>query len=103
MLAAQMGAFPETAIFRRFSNLNVQHLLYLQAELVHLEKELREYEISDANATDETRRDYARDWYWLSTSVDSTNDDQIQAVAVIQKKLTEYSASMSPILFSSPI
>jgi hypothetical protein len=37
-LARHMGASPEIAIFRRFGALNAQNLLYLQAELVHLEK-----------------------------------------------------------------
>jgi hypothetical protein len=92
-LASQMGAFPETAIIRRFSALNVQRLLYLQAELVHLEKELREYENDDANSADCNRRDYAKDWYWLANSDDSSNNSQIQAVRLVEKKLKEYSES----------
>jgi hypothetical protein len=40
-LASLMGAHPEVAVFRRFGALNAQNLLYLQAELTHLELELR--------------------------------------------------------------
>jgi hypothetical protein len=32
-----MGAYLEVAIVRRFAALNTQRILYLQAELIHLE------------------------------------------------------------------
>jgi len=40
-LASLMGPHPELAIFRRFSTLNAQNLLYLQTELVHPKRKLQ--------------------------------------------------------------
>lgn len=42
-LAAQMKLQPETFMFRRFSFLNAQNLLYLQAELTILKKRLQDH------------------------------------------------------------
>ena len=42
-----MGRYPESAIIPQFSELNIQNILYLQAELIGLQKDLRELE--DAN------------------------------------------------------
>ena len=41
-LAGQMGLRPEVAIFRRFGALNAENLLYFQAELALLERDLQE-------------------------------------------------------------
>jgi hypothetical protein len=39
-LANLVGRYPECAIFRRFAALNAKRLLYMQAELSHLEHKL---------------------------------------------------------------
>lgn len=39
-LANLVGLYPRMAIFRRFSRLNAQNLLYMQAELAQMEYEL---------------------------------------------------------------
>jgi hypothetical protein len=90
-LARHMGASPEMAIFRRFGALNAQNLLYLQAELVHLEKKLREFEKRDSQSSEGMKSQYARDWFWLSRSENDGNDDQWQTVLAIREKLVEYS------------
>ena len=90
-LANHMGASPEIAIFRRFDVLNAKNLLYLQAELVHLEKELSEIEKRDSQSSEGMKSQYARDWFWLSRSENDGNDDQWQTVLAIRKKLIEYS------------
>jgi hypothetical protein len=41
-VAHLMGTHGEFGIFRRFQTLNMQNLLYLQAEITHLEAELRQ-------------------------------------------------------------
>lgn len=69
-LATLMGAYPEVAIVRRFAALNAQNVLYLQAELVNLESRLRRYEKEDRNSGDQTRVDYAIDWFKLSNAKD---------------------------------
>jgi hypothetical protein len=90
-LACHMGVHPELAIFRRFGNLNAQNLLYLQAELVHLEEKLRGVEIIDGEAQLGNNSSYARDWYWLNNSTFEENNDQIRIIHEIRTKLKEYS------------
>ncbi|KAI9863298.1 MAG: hypothetical protein M1813_003740 [Trichoglossum hirsutum] len=51
-LAAFMGDHHEMLILRRFSMLNAKNLLYLQAELVNLEAELKDIVTSDRNSRD---------------------------------------------------
>jgi len=70
-LATFMGAYPEIAIVRRFAALNAQNLLYLQAELVHLETSLRELEKADKRSGDIKRIDCALDWAQLRNYVES--------------------------------
>ena len=41
-LSEFMGSWSDVAIFRRFANLNAENLLFLQAELLHLEQELQD-------------------------------------------------------------
>ncbi|KAH8766350.1 hypothetical protein F5882DRAFT_442927 [Hyaloscypha sp. PMI_1271] len=62
-LAAYIGATPELTIFRRFTNLQTQSLLYYQAELIYLEGQLRDLEVQASNSEDLAR--FARDWEWL--------------------------------------
>jgi hypothetical protein len=69
-LATLMGAYPEVAIVRRFASLNMQNVLYLQAELVHLESRLREIEEEDKKSGDENKKDRDFDWFQLSSLVD---------------------------------
>ncbi|KAF2488939.1 hypothetical protein BU16DRAFT_531983 [Lophium mytilinum] len=90
-LAGQMGLLPEIAIFRRFSALNAQNLLYLQAELVWLEKKLRKVESEDNKDYSKSR--YALDWFWLSQSDQLGNNDaseQLSLVREISLKLKQY-------------
>jgi len=95
-----MGTSPEVAIFRRFGALNAKNLLYLQAELVHLEKKLREFEERDNQSSEGMKSQYARDWFWLSRSENDGNDDQWQTVLAMRKVLTEY--KQQAILISLP-
>ena len=69
-IAAFMGAYPEVAIIRRFAALNMQNVLYLQAELVNLEARLRKYEEGDRISGDQNRADYALDWFKLSNATE---------------------------------
>ena len=69
-IATLMGAYPEVAIIRRFAALNMQNVLYLQAELVNLEARLRKYEEEDRDSGDQTRVDYALNWFKLRNATD---------------------------------
>ncbi|KAM0798017.1 hypothetical protein BDR22DRAFT_823820 [Usnea florida] len=73
-LASLMGAHPEVAIFRRFGTSNALNLLYLQAEIVALERDLRTYTTADDSSSDPSRAIHSRDWYTLSQSSNSGGD-----------------------------
>lgn len=94
-LASIMGSHPEVAILRRFGALNVQNLLYLQAELVALEDDLRAIAAEDNASRDPNRAIYSRDWHTLSNSKNhgETAGKQWQIVLSIREKLKEYSRS----------
>lgn len=66
-LATLMGAYPEVAIVRRFAALNMQRILYLQAEIVELESRLREIEQEDKLSGNVDRADCAFDWLALQS------------------------------------
>ncbi|KAL1648710.1 hypothetical protein SLS58_001885 [Diplodia intermedia] len=95
---------PEASIFRSFATLNIQNLLYMQAELVCLEDELRAYQLADACAGEESlRRKYASNWYYLSrsTSEDASIEEkalhdgsQWRTVEEIREKLQRYNSAI---------
>lgn len=92
-LASFISSHPELAIFRRFGTLNAQNLLYLQAELVHLENRLKECLKADASSGQIDRTMYDRDWQSLSESTFAPdgNPEQWATALQIRKTLKEYS------------
>ena len=84
-----MSQHGELAIFRRFSQLNLQSLLYLQAELTHLEADLRRVAVRDH--ADPNRAIYAQHWWYLAQSEEDEEKDQWDKVLQIREKLKEYS------------
>ena len=92
-LAHKMGILPEQAIFRQFSALNAESLLYQQAELMQLEKDLRAVQREDNEDSDPFKKRYAVDWYWLNESVSEGKGKQWELFLKIRAKLREYSAS----------
>jgi hypothetical protein len=88
-----MGRFPDLAAFRRFRTLNAKSLLYRQAELVHLERELHRLELQDHSEHNigptPNSKKYANDWYWLW----SEQGSQWGTVMKIRQLLKEYSKS----------
>jgi hypothetical protein len=93
-LASLMGAHPALASFRRFSTLNAKNLLYLQAELVHLENKLRKCVEADNASGHVDRVLYERDWQSLfeSSTTPGGNSEQWETVMRIRSVLKEYSA-----------
>lgn len=87
---------PETAIFRRFGFLNAQNLLYMQAELVSLENQLRRLQAEDAEAGSAVRSRYAENWFYLSTATteDGGNDEQWELMKEIRSKLKDYNDTL---------
>ncbi|KAK7914545.1 hypothetical protein PG985_012248 [Apiospora marii] len=60
-VASFMGEQPEAAMVRRFADLNLQNILYLQAEIVGLEEGLRRIETENG-----CNEDIHLDWYSLA-------------------------------------
>ncbi|KAK7985822.1 hypothetical protein PG988_003444, partial [Apiospora saccharicola] len=92
-----MGCQDTCAIYRRFRRLNSLNLLYLQAELTHLEEELES--IVKRDAADPERRFHAKDWWSLSQHNDEDEDDddaaeQWEKVLEIRKKLKQYNDTL---------
>jgi hypothetical protein len=98
-IAQIMGNHDELAIVRRFRELNVQDLLYSQAEVIHLEAELAELREMDKIQPD--RAIYSRDWWSLAHSEEDRNKEQWAKVLEIRHKLREYSACSYSQPFSS--
>lgn len=107
-LASLMGAHPETAIFRRFGQLNVLNLLYLQAELTNLENSLHEAIKADSESKNFERSIYSRDWQTLQESVTvegqkcGGDPTQWNLVLQIRDKLNEYSKATYLICLHPP-
>jgi|SRR5450432_1275086 hypothetical protein len=88
-IASLMSHHRELAIFRRFGTLNLQNLLYLQAELTHLEEDLEE--LVEKDQTELSRLFYTKHWYSLAHSEDDEEKEQWDKVLQIREKLKEYS------------
>jgi hypothetical protein len=68
-LASRMATHPELAIVRGFKAMGIQNILYLQAELQHLEIELQKCSKADMQSSNKTRQLYSRDWKTLGGSL----------------------------------
>lgn len=93
MLAAQIEQRPEMAIFRRFGALNAENILYLQAELVLLEDELRKQQLDDCQSNVDPKTRYARNWYHLRNSRSNGDSKQLDLVHSIRETLWQYSTN----------
>ena len=91
-LSAFQGRFPEVAIFRRFAALNARNILYMQAELSHLELELNEVIQEDDQSGDPKRRVFNQDWWTLNqASKESESPAQVHKIREMREKLQAYS------------
>ena len=87
----------EHPIFRKYQHLAAQDLLYLQAELCHLDWKYQSISKSDVAQEDE-RKHYGRDWLLLETSERRGFGGEQWAVAMeIRSKIREYRKSATPI------
>ncbi|KAI9668540.1 MAG: hypothetical protein M1831_000979 [Alyxoria varia] len=94
-LSKFMGTWPEMSIFRRFGTLQAQNLLFLQAELAHLEDQLediRAEQRENEELAEKERLDLTQDWRTLADSYDSS--EEYQTVVNIKEKLREYNAAL---------
>jgi hypothetical protein len=95
-LSERMGVRTETMIFRKFSALNSRMLLYMQADLAILEKELRDIERDDNKSPEGQRSKYATNYLWLSRSEQNGDGKQLKLISKIKEKLKDYSTSPPP-------
>jgi hypothetical protein len=95
-VAALMSTYPEFAILRSFRTLNMQNLLYLQAEITHLEAELRRRTVE--NIASGKSPDYQHDWWSLAHGHEDGNGMQWDIMLEIGEKLEKYS-KLHPIYF----
>lgn len=94
-IARLMGLTPEYGIIRRFATLSTQSLLYRQAELMGLERQLRELELRSATApstsedpTGVPAAQYSTDWWQLGHH--NADSDQWQLFLKIRDKVEQY-------------
>jgi len=87
-----MAKWPDVAIFRRFGPLNAQNLLFLQAEISHLERELEVCRERDIFSNNEKGQRIQRSWFELSQeSEEGDPNPQWLVIQDIREKLKEYS------------
>ncbi|KAI9696593.1 MAG: hypothetical protein M1836_005612 [Candelina mexicana] len=90
-----MGHHLENAIFRQFKALNVQNLLYLQAEMTRLEAELQEIATGDQQSADSSGNIYHRSWWELSQAPEEKHSNpQWVKVLEIREKLELYNITL---------
>ncbi len=95
-LAQFMGEFPQYAIYRRFGTLNAMNLLMLQAELVMLEAQLRQYVGEDNVSVDSLTRLYDKDFLLSSGRrpwIRKGKSRQYKIMLRIRQILRQYSTS----------
>jgi hypothetical protein len=92
-LAILMGPNAEVSVFRRFGTLNMFSLLYMQAELMELERKFTVACMDDSASDVDPVKDFCRDFTKLKASEGTQYDDQLQTLKTIQTKLEEYSMS----------
>lgn len=93
-LAALVGYHDELFMLRRFSTANAKNLLYMQAEILHLEAELHEIAIQDRSGC-EKHRNYEYCVFDLKESYGvGGSDTQWRKILELREKLKEYSQSI---------
>lgn len=90
-LALLMDPNTEVAIFRRFGSLNMFNLLFMQAELMELERKFTTACLDDAASDIDTVKEYCNNLIKLRISDQQENKDQLQMLQIIGQKLQEYS------------
>ncbi|MCJ1269864.1 hypothetical protein MMC22_009757 [Lobaria immixta] len=93
-LAALIGNHEELALFRRFAALNAKSLLYMQAELVHLEAELENIANEDSYSGHGEKDSFEVSFSKLKDSCGTENDLQWRRVLEIRHKLKEYNNAL---------
>ncbi|XDG06703.1 hypothetical protein ABKA04_006318 [Annulohypoxylon sp. FPYF3050] len=91
-VAQLMSTYEEFAILRRFKRLNYQNLLYLQAQITHLEQDIGQ--LASQDAADPHRKQYAVDWLKLANGGGRAGKAQWRKFCAARKKLREYNEAL---------
>ncbi|KAI1870311.1 uncharacterized protein JN550_005239 [Neoarthrinium moseri] len=91
-VAHLMSKYDEFAVLRRFKRLNIQNLLYSQAEIIHLEDSLSR--LVKRDAADTEREFYTTDWWTLAHGEGQNGKEQWIMVRKLKKKLNRYNARL---------
>jgi hypothetical protein len=94
-LAVRMAQKPEMTMLRQFSALSVRNLLYMQAELATLEKELNKFTKEDSVEEKSNKKHYATDWAALLSSHKDGDAKQLNTILTIRRLLPNYRMSRS--------
>lgn len=94
-LATLMASHQELGLFKQFAILNIKNLLFMQSELVYLEKELLSISSSNAVSQKFAERAFEFSLFDLKESAGSPGDTQWQKTLEIREKLKQYSISYS--------
>lgn len=93
-----MDESPDVAIFRRFGDLNLLNLLYLQSELNWLVEDYRRILKEDSNSENPEIKQFSQQWIKLARS--GSRPQQWDKWLEIRSKLDEYSkkANVFPVV-----
>jgi hypothetical protein len=93
-LTAEMTRHQGMAMFKRFRELNLRNLLYMQAEILHLELELTAIRDENKISGDEGKKKYETDVSYLIRSSKESNPVEWNLILDMRAKLKEYSKAV---------
>jgi len=87
-IVSLMSQHEELAILRKFGNLSIQNLLFMQAELMHLEEKLTRIAAKEDDGSSSSLK--YRDWWTLSRPNENGGNEHWEIVMDIRTKLEKY-------------
>ncbi|TEY78284.1 hypothetical protein BOTCAL_0050g00150 [Botryotinia calthae] len=85
-IASLMSSYPESAIVARFSELNIQNIIYLRAEIFGLQQDLRDLEDANDRSPNTDRAKFSTDCGWVGRAME---------IGIgIREKLREYNEAV---------
>lgn len=97
-IASFMSSHSESAQVLRFSDISLQNILYLQAEIYGLREDLRHIEKQNQSSSSEELKSFSLDWFTLASTQNDNGqtNEQWQKFVKLRKLLKDYSMYHSP-------
>lgn len=101
LVSKLIGKYPELEAFKAFRVLNIKSLLYYQAELIDLQKDLHQAEYKEFRQgdndgiTDASLMAENLGYYLLNARMEKPNSKQVQLMKEIRVVLKDYSMSLN--------